>query len=166
MSDEMCWISSYLSLSLDFRSRCFSFVAFLRSFSNALEKYSSDLSIVFILPNLTQKGDLTQSPLTLRVLLALAQTSLVQEDVPCFILLSRFSFLAGNPKTLVRRRQKRSSLIRILTRRLSSKFEKLLQVRVTLSHWVRHFRDRVALGRRRAERRVVVTRALHNCLNS
>ena len=71
--------------------------------------------ILCSLSYLTQKGVFTQSPLTLRVLLAREQTSRVQEDVACFTLRSRFSFLAGNANTLIMRQKKNRSLIRILT---------------------------------------------------
>ena len=67
---------------------------------------------------LTQKGVFTQSPLTLSVLLAREQTSRVQEDVACFTLRSRFSFLAGNANTLAMRKKKNRSLTRILTQKL------------------------------------------------
>ena len=74
--------------------------------------------ILSSLSYLTQKGVFTQSPLTLRVLLAREQTSRVQEDVACFTLRSRFSFLAGNANTLAMRKKKNRSLTRILTQKL------------------------------------------------
>ena len=55
---------------------------------------------------LTQNGVLMQSALTLRVVLALAQTSLVQEDVVFHALFSFLSsFLVGEANAMVTRRK-------------------------------------------------------------